>query len=118
MFELFKEMLNKNIKDDNLKINEFDQNKVKDINIKENRLLGKKKWKDIILNNSNGNEEIINKIYNCKKKNIIELLEMNFCDYLEIFKKNNLNQFLQKEKSCQIAKYKQKKYRQIIKKKE
>ena len=42
---------------------------------------------------------------------------MNFCDYLEIFKKNNLNQFLQKEQNCQIAKYKQKKYRQIIKKK-
>ena len=39
---------------------------------------------------------------------------MNFCDYLEIFKKNNLNQFLQKEK---IAIYKQKKCRQIIKKK-
>ena len=71
VFELFKEMLNKNIKDDNLKINEFDQNKVKDINIKENRLLGKKKWKDIILNNSNGNEEIINKIYYSKKKILV-----------------------------------------------
>ena len=43
---------------------------------------------------------------------------MNFCSYLDIFKKDNLSLFLEEEKENQIKRYKQKKYKEVIEKKE
>ena len=113
---LFLQQLNEKIKDENLKIKGLDTNKVQDINILNNKSLGSSKWKDIILKNSKGNDDIIKKIYEKNEKDAIKLLEMTFNTYLEIFKENNLAQFLEKEKKSQIKKYKQKKYKKIIKK--
>ena len=113
---LFLQQANEKIKDENLKIKGLDTNKVQDINISKNKSLGGSKWKDIILENSKGNDEIIKKIYEKNEKDAIKLLEMTFNTYLEIFKENNLAQFLEKEKKSQIKKYKQKKYKEIIKK--
>ena len=113
---LFLQQANEKIKDENLKIRGLDTNKVQDINILKNKSLGGSKWKDIILENSKGNDEIIKKIYEKNEKDAIKLLEMTFHTYLEIFKENILAQFLEKEKKSQIKKYKQKKYKEIIKK--
>ena len=43
---------------------------------------------------------------------------MNFCSYLDIFKEDNLSLFLEEEKENQIKRYKQKKYKEVIEKKE
>ena len=39
---------------------------------------------------------------------------MTFQEYLEIFKKNNLELFLENERKSQIKKYEQKKYKEVI----
>ena len=56
------ELFNKNVKDENLKIKNFDFNKFKKILISNDSLLGETKWKYIILNNYNGNKIIINNL--------------------------------------------------------
>ena len=113
------ELFNKNVKDENLKIKNFDFNKFKKILISNDSLLGETKWKYIILNNYNGNKIIINNLIKniFEKKNekeSIKLLEMTFQEYLEIFKKNNLELFLENERKSQIKKYEQKKYKEVI----
>ena len=112
------ELFNKNVKDENLKIKNFDFNKFKKILISNDSLLGETKWKYIILNNYNGNKIIINNliknIFDKNEKESIKLLEMTFQEYLEIFKKNNLELFLENERKSQIKKYEQKKYKEII----
>ena len=112
------ELFNKNVKDENLKIKNFDFNKFKKILISNDSLLGETKWKYIILNNYNGNKIIINNliknIFDKNEKESIKLLEMTFQEYLEIFKKNNLELFLENERKSQIKKYEQKKYKEVI----
>ena len=112
------ELFNKNVKDKNLKIKNFDFNKFKKILISNDSLLGETKWKYIILNNYNGNKIIINNliknIFDKNEKESIKLLEMTFQEYLEIFKKNNLELFLENERKSQIKKYEQKKYKEVI----
>ena len=116
--KLYVEEYNENVKDENLKIKNFDFNGFKNISISNNLLLGETKWKDIILNNYNGNKDIIKNIikniYDNKEKEAIKLLEMTFQEYLEIFKKNSLEQFLENERESQTKKYKQKKYKEAI----
>ena len=75
-----------------------------------------KKWKDIIIENSSNNDNKIKNIYDNNDKDVIELLEMTFEKYFDIFKNNNLKKFTEKEKKSQIKKYKQKKYKEIINK--
>ena len=112
------ELFNKNVNDENLKIKNFDFNKFKKILISNDSLLGETKWKYIILNNYNGNKIIINNliknIFDKNEKESIKLLEMTFQEYLEIFKKNNLELFLENERKSQIKKYEQKKYKEVI----
>ena len=112
------ELFNKNVKDENLKIKNFDFNKFKKILISNDSSLGETKWKYIILNNYNGNKTIINNliknIFDKNEKESIKLLEMTFQEYLEIFKKNNLELFLENERKSQIKKYEQKKYKEVI----
>ena len=112
------ELFNKNVKDEKLKIKNFDFNKFKKILISNDSLLGETKWKYIILNNYNGNKIIINNliknIFDKNEKESIKLLEMTFQEYLEIFKKNNLELFLENERKSQIKKYEQKKYKEVI----
>lgn len=88
------------------------------INLKNKLSLGKTNWEEIILNNYNGNKDIIKNIikniYDKKEKDAIRLLGMTFNEYLEIFIENNLKQFLEKEKENQIKNYKQKKYKGVI----
>ena len=112
------ELFNKNVKDENLKIKNFDFNKFKKILISNDSSLGETKWKYIILNNYNGNKIIINNliknIFDKNEKESIKLLEMTFQEYLEIFKKNNLELFLENERKSQIKKYEQKKYKEVI----
>ena len=112
------EEYNENVKDENLKINNFDFDKFKNISIKKNLSLGKTNLEGIILNNYNGNKDIIKNIikniYDKKEKDAIRLLGMTFNEYLEIFIENNLKQFLEKEKENQIKNYKQKKYKGVI----
>ena len=112
------ELFNKNVKDEKLKIKNFDFNKFKKILISNDSSLGETKWKYIILNNYNGNKIIINNliknIFDKNEKESIKLLEMTFQEYLEIFKKNNLELFLENERKSQIKKYEQKKYKEVI----
>ena len=91
-----------------MKIKEFDNDKIKNISRKENNSLFRKKWKDLILSNSAGNDEIIKYIYENKEKDIIELLETTFGQYFDIFINNNWEQFAERERESQIKKYKQK----------
>lgn len=109
---------NEKIKNENLKIKNFNFNNFKKISISNDSSLGKTKWKDIILNNYNGNKVIINNIikniYDKNEKDAINLLEMTFQEYLEIYKKNNLEHFLENERKSQIKKYEQKKYKEVI----
>ena len=114
VFKSFYENLNEKIKDGKMKIKEFDNNKIKNISRKENNSLFRKKWKDLILSNSAGNDEIIKYIYENKEKDIIELLETTFGQYFDIFINNNWEQFAERERESQIKKYKQKKYKEII----
>ena len=114
VFKSFYENLNEKIKDGKMKIKEFDNDKIKNISRKENNSLFRKKWKDLILSNSAGNDEIIKYIYENKEKDIIELLETTFGQYFDIFINNNWEQFAERERDSQIKKYKQKKYKEII----
>ena len=114
VFKSFYENLNEKIKDGKMKIKEFDNDKIKNISRKENNSLFRKKWKDLILSNSAGNDEIIKYIYENKEKDIIELLETTFGQYFDIFINNNWEQFAERERESQIKKYKQKKYKEII----
>ena len=114
VFKSFYENLNEKIKDGKMKIKEFDNDKIKNISRKENNSLFRKKWKDLILSNSAGNDEIIKYIYENKEKDIIELLETTFGQYFDIFINNNWEQFIERERESQIKKYKQKKYKEII----
>lgn len=111
VFNSFWKDINEKIKDENLKLNEFDKDKVKDMNISKDSLLGKNQWKNIILEYSNDNNEIIKIISDKNDKDINELLKMTFGEYLEKFKQNNLEHFLQKEKESQKRKYNQKIYK-------
>lgn len=111
VFKSFYENLNEKIKDGKMKIKEFDNDKIKNISRKENNSLFRKKWKDLILSNSAGNDEIIKYIYENKEKDIIELLETTFGQYFDIFINNNWEQFAERERESQIKKYKQKKYK-------
>ena len=114
VFKSFYENLNEKIKDGKMKIKELDNDKIKNISRKENNSLFRKKWKDLILSNSAGNDEIIKYIYENKEKDIIELLETTFGQYFDIFINNNWEQFAERERESQIKKYKQKKYKEII----
>ena len=114
IFKSFLEKINEKIKDVNLKIKEFEQKKIKDISRANNYSLFNNKWKDIILENSIGNSDIIKNIYENNEKDIIELLEMTFGQYFDIFINNNWEQFIERERESQIKKYKQKKYKEII----
>lgn len=114
VFKSFYENLNEKIKDGKMKIKEFDNDKIKNISRKENNSLFRKKWKDLILSNSAGNDEIIKYIYENKEKDIIELLETTFGQYFDIFINNNWEQFIERERESQMKKYKQKKYKEII----
>ena len=114
VFKSFYENLNEKIKDGKMKIKEFDNDKIKNISRKENNSLFRKKWKDLILSNSAGNDDIIKYIYENKEKDIIELLETTFGQYFDIFINNNWEQFAERERESQIKKYKQKKYKEII----
>ena len=114
IFKSFLEKINEKIKDVNLKIKEFEQKKIKDISRANNYSLFNNKWKDIILENSIGNSDIIKNIYENNVKDIIELLEMTFGQYFDIFINNNWEQFIERERESQIKKYKQKKYKEII----
>ena len=118
IFKSFRERINGKIKNENLKLKPFDSNKVKENSKSKYLSLCIGKWKDITLDNSKDNENIIKNIYENNEKDAIELLEMNFCLYLDIFKENDLNQFLEAEKENQINRYKQKKYKEVIEKKE
>ena len=115
IFKSFIKKINGKIKNENLKLNEL---YFKENNKSNHSILCKSKWKDVILDNSNDNEKNIKNIYENNEKEAIELLEMNFCSYLDIFKKDNLSLFLEEEKENQIKKYKQKKYKEVIEKKE
>ena len=99
-----------------MKIKEFEQKKIKDISRANNYSLFNNKWKDIILENSIGNSDIIKNIYENNEKDIIELLEMTFGQYFDIFINNNWEQFIEREREreSQMKKYKQKKYKEII----
>ena len=108
IFKSFLEKINEKIKDVNLKIKEFEQKKIKDISRANNYSLFNNKWKDIILENSIGNSDIIKNIYENNVKDIIELLEMTFGQYFDIFINNNWEQFIERERESQIKKYKQK----------
>ena len=116
----FIEEYNKNVKDENLNIDNFDFDEFKNISIRNNLSLGKTTWEEIILNNYNGNKEIlkniIKNIYDNKKMEAIKLLQMTFNEYLETFIENNLEHFLENEKENQIKKYKHKKYKETIEK--
>ena len=57
---------------------------------------------------------IIKNIYENNEKDIIELLEMTFGQYFDIFINNNWEQFIERERESQMKKYKQKKYKEII----
>ena len=114
IFKSFLEKINEKIKDVNLKIKEFEQKKIKDISRANNYSLFNNKWKDIILENSIGNSDIIKNIYENNEKDIIELLEMTFGQYFDIFINNNWEQFIERERESQMKKYKQKKYKEII----
>ena len=114
IFKSFLEKINEKIKDVNLKIKEFEQKKIKDISRANNYSLFNNKWKDIILENSIGNSDIIKNIYENNENDIIELLEMTFGQYFDIFINNNWEQFIERERESQIKKYKQKKYKEII----
>ena len=114
IFKSFLEKINEKIKDVNLKIKEFEQKKIKDISRANNYSLFNNKWKDIILENSIGNSDIIKNIYENNEKDIFELLEMTFGQYFDIFINNNWEQFIERERESQIKKYKQKKYKEII----
>ena len=115
IFKSFIKKINGKIKNENLKLNEL---YFKENNKSNHSILCKNKWKDVILDNSNDNEKNIKNIYENNEKEAIELLEMNFCSYLNIFKKDNLSLFLEEEKENQIKRYKQKKYKEVIEKKE
>ena len=106
IFKSFIKKINGKIKNENLKLNEL---YFKENNKSNHSILCKSKWKDVILDNSNDNEKNIKNIYENNEKEAIELLEMNFCSYLDIFKKDNLSLFLEEEKENQIKRYKQKK---------
>ena len=108
IFKSFLEKINEKIKDVNLKIKEFEQKKIKDISRANNYSLFNNKWKDIILENSIGNSDIIKNIYENNEKDIIELLEMTFGQYFDISINNNWEQFIERERESQIKKYKQK----------
>ena len=108
IFKSFLEKINEKIKDVNLKIKEFEQKKIKDISRANNYSLFNNKWKDIILENSIGNSDIIKNIYENNEKDIIELLEMTFGQYFDIFIYNNWEQFIERERESQMKKYKQK----------
>ena len=108
IFKSFLEKINEKIKDVNLKIKEFEQKKIKDISRANNYSLFNNKWKDIILENSIGNSDIIKNIYENNEKDIIELLEMTFGQYFDIFINNNWEQFIERERESQMKKYKQK----------
>ena len=97
-----------------MKIKEFEQKKIKDISRANNYSLFNNRWKDIILENSIGNSDIIKNIYENNEKDIIELLEMTFGQYFDIFINNNWEQFIERERESQMKKYKQKKYKEII----
>ena len=114
IFKSFLEKINEKIKDVNLKIKEFEQKKIKDISRANNYSLFNNKWKDIILENSIGNSDIIKNIYENNEKDIIELLEMTFGQYFDIFINNIWEQFIERERESQMKKYKQKKYKEII----
>ena len=115
IFKSFIKKINGKIKNENLKLNEL---YFKENNKSNHSILCKSKWKDVILDNSNDNEKNIKNIYENNEKEAIELLEMNFCSYLDIFKEDNLSLFLEEEKENQIKRYKQKKYKEVIEKKE
>ena len=55
-----------------------------------------------------GNSDIIKNIYENNEKDIIELLEMTFGQYFDIFINNNWEQFIERERESQMKKYKQK----------
>ena len=114
----FIEEYNKNVKDENLNIDNFDFDKFKKISIRNNLSLGKTTWEEIILNYYIGNKEIIKNIikniYDDKEMKAIKLLQMTFNEYLETFIENNLEHFLENEKENQIKKYKHKKYKETI----
>ena len=114
IFKSFLEKINEKIKDVNMKIKEFEQKKIKDISRANNYSLFNNRWKDIILENSIGNDDIIKNIYENNEKDIIELLEMTFGQYFDIFINNNWEQFIERERESQMKKYKQKKYKEII----
>ena len=118
IFRSFREKINGKIKNENLKLKEFNANKVKENSKSKHSLLCKSKWKDVVLDYSNDNENTIKNIYENNEKEAIELLEMNFLAYLDIFKEENLSLFLEEEKENQIKRYKQKKYKEVIEKKE
>jgi hypothetical protein len=114
IFKSFLEKINEKIKDVNLKIKEFEQKKIKDISRANNYSLFNNRWKDIILENSIGNDDIIKNIYENNEKDIIELLEMTFWQYFDIFINNNWEQFAEREKNNQIKSYQQRKFKEII----
>ena len=114
----FIEEYNKNVKDKNLNIDNFNFDEFKNISIRNNLSLGKTTWEEIILNYYIGNKEIIKNIikniYDNKEMKAIKLLQMTFNEYLETFIENNLEHFLENEKENQIKKYKHKKYKETI----
>jgi len=104
----------------------------KSINRNKNIESFPKKWKDILLinykdeeknennleNELKNNQETIKYIYDNKEnfEDAYNLLEKTFDEYYDDFLNNNLEEFLLKGKEKQLADFKQKKYKTIIKK--
>ena len=79
----FIEEYNKNVKDKNLNIDNFNFDEFKKISIRNNLSLGKTTWEEIILNYYIGNKEIIKNII----KNIYDNKEMKHKKYKETIEK-------------------------------
>ena len=110
----FYRVMNEKIKNYNLRLNEFDQKKIAKIEKVINIKLYNSKWREIILENSEGNEEIISSIDKLKIKDAIKLLDMTYKEYLQNFINNKWETFAKEEKEKQINDYKQRKYKKSI----
>ena len=132
LFKMFIDKINEKIavkdKTKQLYVTKF----AKSININKNIESFPKKWKDILLinykdeeknennleNELKNNQETIKYIYDNKEnfEDAYNLLEKTFDEYYDDFLNNNLEEFLLKGKEKQLADFKQKKYKTIIKK--
>ena len=116
VFSNYYQKINSLIKENNLKLLKFNHKKIESIAIGDNLDLCNVPMKDIIPIISDNQIQIIDKLLeNYKGKEVTELLEKTFNQYLKDFIKNDWTEFAKGIKEKQINFYIHKKYKNIIK---